>query len=140
MSDIPVTSPPSIPESYQTCRIDEVCKIIEITTHYRGKTNSYTVDRTFILAILDSSGQPVAPVWSEGWTDIAPWIATRRENRGKRWQIGNQTSESNINGSLCIHRQACPVYVKFSKVYEYVDYDGDFSSNDSCEYWVRYEA
>lgn len=138
MPDPSPASNPSIPESYETRRIEEVCKIIETTTYYWGKTNSYKVDRKFIGAILDSSGQPVTPEWSENWTDVAPGIATRRVNRGWRSQIGNQSSEFYIDGNLCIHRQACPVYVKFSEVYEYVDYDGEFSSSDSREYWVCY--
>jgi len=140
MSDIPAASPPSIPTKHETCHITEEPKVIEITTYYRGKTNSYVVDRTSLRTILDSSGQPVTPEWSEDWTEIAPGIETRRENRGTRSRIGNRTHETHISGSLRIHRHACPVYVEFGETHEYVDYDGIDSSSYSSDYWVRYEA
>lgn len=140
MTDISGDPSPSIPTKYETCRIKEECKIVKITTYYRGKTNSYVVDRTLLRTILDASGQMVTPDWAEDWTEVAPGIATRRENRGTRSRIGDRSHETHIAGSLRIHRRACPVYVEFDEIHEYVDYDGEHSSSDSREYWVRYEA
>lgn len=140
MPDMPEHPPDAFPKPARKVRIEEPFKDIELTTHYRGKTNGYVVDRKWVHTILDRSGQTVVPQWTDDWTEIAPGIETRREDRSTRSRVGNQNYETHISGSLRIHRHACPVHVEFGDIHEFIDYDDIFSTRDHYEYWVCYEA
>jgi len=130
----------AFPEARDTVRIREESLIVEINTWYRGKTNSYVVDRTSLLSILDKSANVIEGKWQEDWAEVAPGIETRRENTGSRTRIGSRSSEHVITGSIRIQANACPVFIRFRRTLEYVDYyDSEFSSCNSTDYWVRYE-
>jgi len=128
------------PEARDTVRIREEPLVVEINTRYRGKTNSYVVDRTSLLSILDKSAQSIECKWDDDWTEVSPGIETRRENRGYRTTIGARSSEHFVTQSVRIQGDACPVFIKFRRALEYIDYfDSEFSSCNSTDYWVRYE-
>ena len=130
----------AFPKARDTVRIREESLIVEINTWYRGKTNSYVVDRTSLLSILDKSAHQIEGEWQDDWTEVAPGIETRRENTISRTRIGSRSSEHVITGSIRIQANACPVFIKFRSTLEYVDYyDSEFSSCNSTDYWVRYE-
>jgi hypothetical protein len=130
----------AFPEARDTVRIREESMIVEINTWYRDKTNSYVVDRTSLLSILDKSAHQIEGEWQDDWTEVAPGIETRRENRISRTRIGSRSSEHVMTGSIRIQANACPVFIKFRSTLEYVDYyDSEFSSCNSTDYWVRYE-
>jgi hypothetical protein len=140
MSDASFPDNPAFPEARDTVWIREESLIVEINTWYRGKTNSYVVDRTWLLSILDKSAHPIEGKWQDDWIEVAPGIETRRENTISRTRIGSRSSEHTITGSIRIQANACPVFIKFRNTLEYVDYyDSEFSSCNSSEYWVRYE-
>jgi hypothetical protein len=130
----------AFPEARDTVRIREESLIVEINTLYRDKTNSYVVDRTALLSILDKSAHQIEEKWQDDWTEVAPGIETRRENQIFRTRIGSRSSEHVITGSVRIQASACPVFIKFRSTLEYVDYyDSEFSSCNSTDYWIRYE-
>jgi hypothetical protein len=141
MSEISSTHIPPYPTVRETVRVKEEFVLIEVSTWYRGKTNSYVVERMSILAILDKLGQAVTARWEKDWIEIAPGIETRGENSVRRTSIGIRSHEFVKTGSIRIHRHACPVYVHFLNTQEYNDYyDSSFSTSDSFDYWVRYDA
>ena len=141
MSDESSPEGREFPEVRNSVCIREESHVVEISTHYRGKTNMYVVERTSLLSILDKSGRELNAVWKEDWIEIAPGIDTRREDRVYRTRIGSHSSEQAIKGSVRIQRLACPVHIQFRHTLEYNDYDDSrFSSNDSSDYWIRYEG
>jgi len=140
MSDAPVPDSMAFPEARDTVRIREESLVVEVNTWYRGKTNSYVIDRTSLLSILDKSTRAIECKWEDDWTEAAPGIEIRRENKGYRTRIGSRSSEHVITQSVRIHATACPVFIRFRRTLEYVDYfDSQFSSCNSTDYWVRYE-
>lgn len=140
MSDAPIPDSVAFPEARDTVRIREESLIVEVSTWYRDKTNSYVVDRKSLLSILDRSARVIECQWEDDWTEVAPGIETRRENQGTRTRIGGRSSEHITTESVRIQAFACPVFIRFRRTLEYVDYfDSQFSSCHSTDYWVKYE-
>lgn len=109
---------------------------ISIILDYRGKSNSYYRDQSFVLQIRDQKGHKIQPVWQAEWKEISSGIKTRKENMATT--SGSQ--ESIDDGCIQIDRSACPVWIQFRQNHDYTDYDGDYSSSYSSEYWVVYES
>jgi hypothetical protein len=140
MSSAPLQVSRMCPAPRATVWIQEEPLIVEISTWYRGKTNSYVVDRTSLLSMLDRSARVIEGIWEDDWTEISPGIETRREHRSSRTRIGSRSSEHVITAGVRIREHACPVLIQFRRTLEYVDYyDSAFSSCNSTDYWVRYE-
>ena len=93
MPDMPEHPPDAFPKPARKVRIEEPFKDIELTTHYRGKTHGYVVDRKWVHTILDRPGQTVVPQWTDDWTEIAPGSETRREDRSTRSRVSAPISE-----------------------------------------------
>jgi len=64
----------AFPEARDTVRIREASLVVEVSTWYRGKTNSYVVDRTSLLSMLDKSARPIECKWEDDWTEAAPGL------------------------------------------------------------------
>ena len=141
MADTPTVSPPAFPTPRETVQIQGDFTVLEISTYYRGKTNGYIVERTWVISILDKSGQPVEEKWETDWVEVAPGIDARRENLLTVYGAGERRQEVAKTGSIRIHRVACPVHVQLRKVAEYADYDDpQYSTSESWDYWIRYEV
>jgi hypothetical protein len=96
------------------------------STRYMGGTNDWKVTRTSIKKVVDRFGEEHEPVWEENGTEIFPGATTVRED----W-----------THVLRVSREAFPVRVQFSRVYEYWSYDyWEHNSVTHTHYWVRYEA
>jgi len=115
-------------EGYRESVVQVTSDVVEATsrTRYMGGTNDWKVTRTSIKKVVDRSGEEHEPVWEEEETEIFPGAITVRED----WtQV------------LRVSREAFPVRVQFSRVYEYWSYDyWEHNSVSHTDYWVRYEA
>lgn len=103
---------------------------------FLGKSNSYYRDQTFVLQIRDHNGHKIKPVWQAEWKAISPGIRTRKGVKAST----NGSQENMDAGCIQIDRFACPVSIQFRQNHEYIDYDGDYSSSYSSDYWVVYES
>jgi hypothetical protein len=141
MSDPSAVNPPAFPTPRETVRITEDFTVLEVSSYYRGKTNAYIVERTWVMSILDKSGHAVEGKWEADWIEVAPGIETRRENQLTVYGDGTRRQEVAKTGSVRIHGHACPAHVQLRRTAEYNDYDdSQYSTSESWDYWIRYEA
>ena len=106
--------------------IDE--KFVDVTGLYYGGRGSHDYSRKGIDidTVIDSTGHEVKMVWKDQWNPVAPGIETGVVN-------GTRT--------VRIHREVCPVRVRFREYWEYVSYDySEHNSNWETFYWLRYES
>jgi hypothetical protein len=108
---------------------------VACTLYYRGKTNGYVREQVAVETIVDKNCRVVAGIWNDEWSEAAPGIWTCNKQLGSRAGRTEQYKTETIR----VHRSACPVHVHFSESFDYMDYDGDYSSSSSSDYWVRYE-
>jgi hypothetical protein len=96
------------------------------TFHHHDGSNDYNRSWTDFDEVRDSGDQKVEVVGGDDWMEVAPGIESRGGWHSRR---------------LRIHRNACPVRVKWTSFYEYVSWT-DYEHNHSGfrDYWVRYEA
>lgn len=124
------------PEKLETSKITDDSLVIHCQVRYRGKSNSYIKEKTYIKMMVDRSGQEIDGVWDKKWTTVSPGVETCG-NDGTYTRQGKH--EYMTTESIRIHCKACPLYVHFLETYEYIDYDGLFNRTHSRDYWVRYE-
>ena len=126
----------SIPaEDVESVKVASDFAEVDCGTDYYGTDDGYDRHETAIRRIVDKYGKAVEGIWTEKWTEIAPGIETRQ--RGEVIKGGRQ--EHVKRQSIRIYRSACPVYVQFQHMYDYVDYDKE-GQHSSYEDWHRYEA
>ena len=123
------------PEKLETRSITGDSLVINCQVRYRGKSNSYIKEKTYIKMMLDSSGRKIKAVWDREWTAVCPGVETRG-NDGTYTRQGKH--EHMTTESIRIHRTACPVHIHFIETYEYIDYDGHFNRSHRRDYWIRY--
>ncbi len=100
---------------------------IDVTGMYYGRngSNKYTRRGIEIDTIVDSNGNKVKIVWQDEWVEVA---------------FGIESGNVNNVRTIRIHREACPVRVRFRHYEEYVSYDySEHNSSWKTFYWARYE-